>query len=74
MALSPYFTDNDLESQLRLQFDPVEQWDIDFKTVFSQIEDLGSCFYLKLRGREFGIDKITGIVVEINPDTEEEEI
>lgn len=66
MSVSPYFTDEDLENQLRLQFSDEEQWDIDFKIFFNQIEDLGDCFYLKLRGREFGIDKITGIVVDLN--------
>ena len=66
MSVSPYFTDEDLENQLRLQFKDEEQWDIDFKIFFNQIEDLGDCFYLKFRGREFGIDKITGIVVDLN--------
>lgn len=66
MSVSPYFTDEDLENQLRLQFKDEEQWDIDFKIFFNQIEDLGDCFYFKLRGREFGIDKITGVVVDLN--------
>ena len=73
MALSNYFTDEELESQLRLQFDEDKQWDIDFKTIFNQIEDLGDCFYLRFRGREFRIDKITGCVVDLNPKPEEED-
>lgn len=67
MSISPYFTDEDLESQLRLQFDEQEQWDIDFKVFFNQIEDMGNYFYLKLRGKEFAIDKISGTVVLLNP-------
>lgn len=74
MSVSDYFTDEDLCSQLRLHFDDEEQWDIDFKVFFNQIEDIGDYFYLKLRGREFAIDKITGTVSDLNPKTLEEEI
>ena len=77
MAIGEYFTDDELETQLRLQFDDEEQWDVDFKTVFNQIEDRGEDLYLEFRGRKFSIDKITGVVSEIEPvptdDLEEEE-
>lgn len=66
MVVSDYFTDTDLETQLRLQFDYDEQWDIDFKTVFNQIIDRGNDFYLELRNRKFSINKITGVVTEVN--------
>ena len=39
MALSPYFTDEELISQLRLQFDYDDMWDIDFTTIFQSIEE-----------------------------------
>lgn len=65
MAISPYFTDEELISQLRLQFDYEDMWDIDFTTIFQSIEDMGDYFSLKLRNRCFNIDKITGIVVEV---------
>lgn len=65
MALSPYFSDEDLETQLRLQFDIDEMYDMDFTTIFNQIQDAGKKYYLRLRGREFFIDKITGTVSEI---------
>ena len=65
MALSPYFTDDELVSQLRLQFDDDEMWDIDFTTIFSLIEDAGDYFTLDFRNRSFRIDKITGIVAEV---------
>ena len=65
MALSEYFTDEELISQLRLQFEWEEMWDIDFTTIFQSIEDMGDYFTLNLRNRVFHIDKITGIVVEV---------
>ena len=65
-TVSEYFTDEDLEQQLRLQFDEEEQWDMDFRTVFSQITDEGDYFQLKLRNRVFNIDRITAGIVEVN--------
>lgn len=64
-TLSEYFTDEDLENQLRLQFDEEEMWDMDFRTVFNQVEDIGDVFQLRLRGRVFNIDKVTGGVLEV---------
>lgn len=63
-TISDYFTDEDLEQQLCLQFDDDEAWSIDYRSVFSQIADEGDCFELKLRGRTFKIDKVTGGVYE----------
>lgn len=65
MAISDFFTDEDLCSQLRLHFDMDEMWDVDFTVFFNQIVDRGSDFYLEFRGRKFSIDKITGVVEEI---------
>lgn len=65
MALSPYFTEEELICQLRLQFEWEEMWDIDFTTIFQSIEDMGDYFCLNFRNRCFQIDKITGIVVEV---------
>jgi hypothetical protein len=65
MALSEYFTDEELICQLRLQFEWEEMWDIDFTTIFQSIEDMGDYFSLNFRNRVFHIDKITGIVVEV---------
>lgn len=64
-TISPYFTDEDLESQLRMQFPYEQMYDMDFKTVFNQIEDIGDCFELRLRGYIFHIDKITGTVTKV---------
>ena len=64
-TLSEYFTDEDLEQNLRVQFDEEEQWDMDFRTVFNQIEDMGDYLQLRLRGRVFQIDKITAGIVEV---------
>ena len=63
--ISIYFTDEELESQLRMQFPYDEMYDMDFKTIFSHIEDVGDYLKLRLRGRVFNIDKITGVVSEV---------
>jgi hypothetical protein len=64
-TVSDYFTDEDLESQLMLQFEYEEMHTMDFRTVFSQIEDMGEFLQLRLRNRVFKIDKITGGVNEV---------
>lgn len=64
-TVSEYFTDEDLEQSLRLQFEYDKMFDMDFKTVFNQITEVDDEYLqLKLRGRTFLIDKITGGVVE----------
>lgn len=64
-TISDYFTDEDLEQNLRTMFDLEEMFDMDFRTVFNQIEDNGEDYSLKLRGRTFSIDGITGSVEEV---------
>ena len=64
-TISEYFTDEDLEQSLRLQFELEEMWSMDFRSVFNQITDEGDYLQLKLRGRIFKIDKITGGVTEV---------
>lgn len=64
-TISDYFTDEDLEQNLRTMFEYDEMFDMDFRTVFNQIEDTGEDYSLKLRGRTFKIDKITGSVEEV---------
>ena len=67
--IGEYFTDEELETQIRQQFEPEEMWDMDFKTIFGQIEDNGNNYYeLRLRNRTFHIDKITAAITEINGD------
>lgn len=66
MVVSEFFTDEELESQLRLQFDNDSQWDIDFTAFFNQIIDRGVDLYLEIRGRKFSIDKLTGYVTEVS--------
>lgn len=66
MVVSEFFTDEELESQLRLQFDNDSQWDIDFTAFFNQIVDRGVDLYLEIRGRKFSIDKLTGYVTEVS--------
>lgn len=64
-TISDYFTDEDLEQNLRAMFDYDNMFDMDFRTVFNQIEDTGEDYSLKLRGRTFKIDKVTGSVEEV---------
>lgn len=63
--ISPYFTDSELETQLRMQFDDEEMWDTDLKPFLNHIVDRGADFYLEFRGRRFSIDKMTGTVTEL---------
>ena len=72
MSVSDYFTDEELESQLRLQYDDTEQWTIDYRLFFNQIVDNGDSLYLKINEREFDIDKITGEVTDLNEESEED--
>ncbi len=63
-TISTYFTDEDLEHQIRLQFPEEEMYTMDYKTVFNQIEDEGNYLSLRLRGKKLLIDKLTGVVKE----------
>lgn len=73
MSFSEFFTDEELESQLREQFTDTEQWDIDFTTIFSLIIDREIDYYLEFRGRAFSIDKLTGFITELGEQEEESE-
>ena len=64
-TVSEYFSDEMLESQLRMHFSLEEMWNIDFKALFSQIVDTGNFLQLKIKNRTFRIDKITGDVQEV---------
>ena len=74
MSISPFFTDDELCSQLRLQFPPEQQCDADFKIVFNRIVDRGVDFFLEFRGKQFSIDKLTGCVTCLNDDSEYDEL
>ena len=65
-SISQYFSDEELESQLRLQYGRDEMWTIDFRALFSQIVDVGECLRLQIKGRTFNIDKVTGSVSEVS--------
>lgn len=64
-SISDYFTDEELITQLRLQFDYEEQFDMDFRTVFNHIYMASDGLRLRLRGRLFRIDEVTGDVSEV---------
>lgn len=64
-TVSKYFSDEELESQLRMQYSLEEMWTIDFQALFKQIVDIGDCLQLRIKGRTFNIDKITCAVTEV---------
>ena len=64
-TISPLFTDEEVEENLRDFFEYEEMYTMDFKTVFNQFEDVGDFLRLRLRGRVFDVSKETGIVVEV---------
>jgi hypothetical protein len=63
-TISPYFTDEDLITQLNLQLPYEEQHTVDFTQLFHEIEDNGDTLQLRFRGTLYNIDKITGTVTE----------
>ena len=65
-TVSPFFTDEDLCTQLMVHFEEDEMYTMDYKTIFNQIEDVGDCLCLRLRGKKFRIDKVTGVVEEVS--------
>ena len=65
-TVSPYYTDEELCSQLRVHFDREEMWTIDFQALLSQITDMGEFYRLKVKGRVFNVDKVTANVVEVS--------
>lgn len=67
MALSIFFSDDEVISQLRAYFELNEMWSIDFNACLSQVEDYDeNSFFLKINDKNFVIDKITGSVSEVD--------
>lgn len=65
ISLSPYYPDSRVVNELRGFFSLSEMWKIDFYNLLSQAEDKGDFFELRIMGRLFRIDKITGGVTEV---------
>lgn len=66
MTLSPYYLDKSIVNQLRSFFEPEEQWNIDFESLLSQVEDYDDEYYiLKINTRVFKIHKVQGFVEEV---------
>ena len=55
MVVSPFFTDDDLETQIRLHLPLNDQWTTDLKPFFNQIIDRGGDLYLEFKGYRFSI-------------------
>ena len=64
-TLTPYTTDEEICSQLRMFFSVEEMWSIDFMNLLSQAVPRGDSFVLDIMGRRFKIMKVTGSVVEV---------
>lgn len=65
MTLSQYYLDKSIVNQLRSFFEPEEQWNIDFDSLLSQVEDYNEEYYiLKIKDRTFLIHKVQGFVQE----------
>ena len=60
-----FFTVGELVQQLRCFFSYDEMFTIDFRPFISQMEDYGDYYRLKMRGRVFRVDKVTGIITEV---------
>ena len=66
MTLSPYYLDKSIVNQLRSFFEVEEQWNIDFESMLSQVEDYDDEYYiLKINTRVFKIHKVQGFVEEV---------
>lgn len=66
MSISVYFQDSSIVNQLRSFFDVDEQWEIDFDSYLSQIEDLDEEYFsLKVKDKSFRIHKVQGFVEEV---------
>ena len=66
ISLSPYYPDSRVVNELRGFFSLGDMWKIDFYNLLSQAEDKGDYFELRIMGRLFRIDKITGGVTEVS--------
>lgn len=63
--ISDYFTEEDLECELRTFFNEEEMWSINFKALFKQLEDYNDIYFiLRIKNRTFFINKITCEVEE----------
>ena len=66
MALSDYFTDDEVISQLKMYFELEEMWNIDFNSCLSQVSEYNEgYFFLNIKNKNFVIEKITGMVEEV---------
>lgn len=69
MALSPYYTDAVVVTQLRSYFNYNTMWTIDFYPFLEQVTDYDKDFYfLEVKGKQFKIHRIAGFVLCLNPD------
>lgn len=69
MALSIYYTDAVVVTQMRSYFNYNQMWSIDFYPYLNEVTDYDeNFFYVFAEGKEFLIHKIAGFVICLNPD------
>ena len=67
MALSSFIDDDDVVSQLRSFFDPSEQWEIDFYSALSTVEDYDEDYLsVQVKDKSFLVHRVTGDVEEVD--------
>ncbi len=63
MGLSLYFSEQDIISSLRQQFNRDEQYSIDFKYWLNTLRKTSAGFIVQVENRKFLIHKHTGTVI-----------
>lgn len=67
MAVSEWFSDENLISELRMFFTEDERANIDFQSYLGQLTDVDeSTWQVKIKDRLFNIDKVLCSVEEVN--------
>ena len=63
MARITYFTDDELVSQLRMQFPREKQYSIDFYKWLNTIKLTDKGYVIQVENRKFLVDTILGVVI-----------
>ena len=63
MARITYFTDDELISQLRMQFPRNEQYSIDFHKALNTLRLTDKGYVVQVKNRKFLVDEILGVVI-----------
>ena len=65
--ISEFVSADDVVSQLRSFFDPSEQWEIDFYSALSTLEDYDEDYLsVQVKDKSFLVHRVTGDVEEVD--------